>query len=190
MTSFGEGCMGGSVSRPVLALACVMTVLACGGARAGGAGAAGAAGGDAVPESEEAQLSERDAQLEATTFAPDLNVVLLAMTRMPTGIYYRDVEEGTGVPAMPGREVLITYIAYLPDGSEVDRTAPGARPLAFKVGEGQVIRGWDLGVRGMKTGGTRQIVVPSRYAYGARGSPPKVPANAVMIFLVRLDGVR
>jgi FKBP-type peptidyl-prolyl cis-trans isomerase len=187
MTSFDEGCMGGWVSRPVLMLACVTTLAGCGGARAGGTGAPG---GDAAPASEEAQLNERDAQLEATTFAPDLNVVLLAMTRMPTGIYYRDVEEGTGVPAMPGREVLMTYIAYLPDGSEVDRTAPGARPLAFKVGEGQVIRGWDLGVRGMKTGGTRQIVVPSRYAYGARGSPPKVPANAVMVFLVRLDGVR
>jgi FKBP-type peptidyl-prolyl cis-trans isomerase len=187
MTSFDEGCMGSWVSRPALTLACVMTLAGCGGARAGGTGAPG---GDAAPASEEAQLNERDAQLEATTFAPDLNVVLLAMTRMPTGIYYRDVEEGTGVPAMPGREVLMTYIAYLPDGSEVDRTAPGARPLAFKVGEGQVIRGWDLGVRGMQTGGTRQIVVPSRYAYGARGSPPKVPANAVMIFLVRLDGVR
>jgi FK506-binding nuclear protein len=84
----------------------------------------------------------------------------------------------------------MTYIAYLADGTEVDRTASGARPLAFKVGEGQVIRGWDLGVRGMKTGGTRQIVVPSRYAYGSRGSPPKVPPNAVMVFLVRLDGVR
>jgi FKBP-type peptidyl-prolyl cis-trans isomerase len=159
----------------------IATSIACSG------GAAGSS--TPVPASEDASLGARDEQLQATTFAPDLNVVLLAMTRLPTGIYYRDVEEGTGVPAMPGREVLMTYIAYLPDGTEVDRTAPGARPLAFTVGKGEVIRGWDLGVRGMKTGGTRQIVVPSRYAYGSR-SVGKVPANSVMVFLVRLDGVR
>lgn len=181
--------MGGSLGRPARwGVACVLAVAALVLAACGGARAAGAPG--TTPPSEEAELDERDAQLDATTFAPDLNVVLLAMTRMPTGIYYRDVEEGTGVPAMPGREVLITYIAHLADGTEVDRTAAGARPLSFKVGEGQVIRGWDLGVRGMRTGGTRQLVVPSRFAYGSRGTPGKVPPDAVMVFLVRLDGVR
>lgn len=138
---------------------------------------------------EDPLLAVEAGEVERTTFAEELNVVLLAMTRLPTGIYYRDIEVGTGVPAMPGREVLMTYIAYLADGTEVDRTAPGARPLPFKVGEGQVIRGWDLGVRGMRTGGTRQLVVPSRYAYGAR-RVGKVPANSVMVFVVRLDGVR
>lgn len=127
--------------------------------------------------------------VERVTFAEDLDVVLLAMTRLPTGIYHRDIEEGTGVAATAGREVLMSYIAYLADGTEVDRTAAGARPLAFRVGDGVVIRGWDLGVRGMRVGGTRQLVVPSRYAYGVRGSG-KVPPNAVMVFVVRLDGVR
>ncbi|MCC7002878.1 MAG: FKBP-type peptidyl-prolyl cis-trans isomerase [Gemmatimonadaceae bacterium] len=149
-----------------------------------------------APATEEAPVPLEDpalaapvGEVERTTFADDLNVVLLAMTRLPTGIYYRDIEEGNGVPAMPGREVLMTYVAYLSDGKEVDRTAPGARPLAFKVGEGQVIRGWDLGVRGMKTGGTRQLVVPSRYAYGSR-EVGKIPPNSVLVFVVRLDGVR
>jgi FK506-binding nuclear protein len=134
-------------------------------------------------------LAVEQGEVERTEFAPDLNVVLLAMTRLPTGIYYRDMEEGTGVPASPGREVYMTYIAYLANGTEVDRTAPGARPLLFKVGEGTVIRGWDLGVRGMRTGGTRQLVVPSRYAYGTK-EVGKVPANSVMVFVVRLDQVR
>ena len=155
----------------------------------GGAARSASSGSDASIASEQETLNERDTQLEATTFAPDLNVVLLAMTRMPTGIYYRDIEAGTGVPAMPGREVLMTYVAYLADGTEVDRTAAGARPLAFEVGKGTVIRGWDLGVRGMRTRGTRQLVVPARYAYGSR-AVGKVPANAVMVFIVRLDGVR
>jgi FKBP-type peptidyl-prolyl cis-trans isomerase FkpA len=177
--------LASSSLRPLMRAAIAAMSVAAG-ACGGGTGAAASA---PTPAAETAALDARDEQLQATTFAPDLNVVLLAMTRLPTGIYYRDVEEGTGVPAMPGREVLMTYIAYLPDGTEVDRTAPGARPLAFTVGEGQVIRGWDLGVRGMRTGGTRQIVVPSRYAYGSR-AVGKVPANSVMVFLVRLDGVR
>ena len=128
-------------------------------------------------------------EVERTVFAEELNVVLLAMTRLPTGIYYRDIEEGTGVLASPGREVAVTYMAYLANGTEDDRTAPGARPLLFRVGDGVVIRGWDLGVRGMRTGGTRQLVVPSRYAYGTR-RVGKVPPNAVMVFVLRLESVR
>lgn len=148
--------------------------------------AAACAAATPAPELESAATQ---GEVERTTFADDLNVVLLAMTRLPTGIYYRDIEEGTGVPATAGREVLVSYVAMLPDGTEIDRTAPDARPLAFKVGEGIVIRGWDLGVRGMRVGGTRQLVVPSRFAYGPRGTA-KVPPNSVMVFVMRLDGVR
>lgn len=155
----------------------------------GGAGAAAGAGAAPAPAVAEPALASTEGDVERTTFAEELNVVLLAMTRLPTGIYYRDMEEGTGTPATPGREVLVSYVANLPDGTEVDRTQPGARPLAFKLGEGIVIRGWDLGVRGMRVGGTRQLVVPARYAYGPRGTA-KVPPNSVMVFVMRLDGVR
>lgn len=128
-------------------------------------------------------------EVERTLFAEKLNVVLLAMTRLPSGIYYGDIEEGTGVRVSPGRDVQMTYIAYLADGTEVDRTAPGDGPLAFRIGGGTVIRGWDLGVRGMRAGGTRQIVVPSRHAYGSN-AVDHVPANSVMVFMVRLERVR
>lgn len=121
------------------------------------------------------------------TFADELNVVLLAMTKHPAGVYYRDMELGTGAVAITGREVAVTYIAYLPDGTEVDRTS--STPLTFELGKGTVIRGWDLGVRGMKVGGTRQLVVPARLAYGRR-AVGKVPANSAMVFLMRLDAVR
>jgi FKBP-type peptidyl-prolyl cis-trans isomerase len=155
----------------------VLSVVVCMGCASGG----GAAGDGAV--------AGRQGEVERTVFAEELNIVLPEMTRSSAGIYYREIEEGTGVPASPGREVYVTYIAYLADGTEVDRTAPGARPLLFKVGEGIVIRGWDLGVRGMRTGGTRQLVVPSRYAYGNR-AVGNVPPNAVMVFVIRLDRVR
>ena len=121
-------------------------------------------------------------------FAEALNVVPLAMERHPAGLLWRDIEVGTGTPAMPGREVRMTYIAYLPDGTEVDRTPPGRPPLAFTLGNGTVIRGWDLGVRGMKVGGTRQLVIPPRLAYGAR-SVGRIPRNATLVFVVRLDRV-
>ena len=134
-------------------------------------------------------LAVTQGEVERTVFAEELDVVLLAMTRLPPGVYYRDIEEGTGARASPGREVFMAYIAYLANGTEVDRTARGDGPLVFKVGEGTVIRGWDLGVRGMRTGGTRQLVVPSRYAYGSK-AVGKVPANSVMVFVVRLDRVR
>jgi FKBP-type peptidyl-prolyl cis-trans isomerase len=151
-----------------------------------------AANGAPVPEESrdlaDPMLAVPQGEVERTVFAEELNVVLLAMTRLPTGIYYRDLETGKGPSAQPGREVLVTYIAYLADGKEVDRTAPGARPLRFRLGDGVVIRGWDLGVRGMKVGGTRQLVVPPRFAYGARGNA-NVPPNAVMVFVMRLDGV-
>ena len=127
-------------------------------------------------------------ELAGVTFAEDLNVVLLAMTRLPAGVYYRDVEVGTGVPATPGREIAITYLAYLPDGRQVDRTPPNGPPLRFVLGNGIVIRGWDLGIRGMKVGGTRQLVVPARLAYGRR-AVGEVPPNATLVFLVRLDKV-
>ncbi len=121
-------------------------------------------------------------------FAEALNVVPLAMERHPAGLLWRDIEVGSGPPAMPGREVRMTYIAYLPDGTEVDRTPPGRPPLAFTLGNGTVIRGWDLGVRGMKVGGTRQLVIPPRLAYGAR-SVGRIPPNATLVFVVRLDRV-
>jgi len=158
----------------------------------GGRTASSAASGAPVPEESrtlaDPMLEVPQGEVERTVFADELNVVLLAMTRLPMGIYYRDIETGKGPSAQPGREVLVTYIAYLANGKEIDRTAPGARPLRFKLGEGVVIRGWDLGVRGMKVGGTRQLVVPPRFAYGARGNA-NVPPNSVMVFLMRLDGV-
>ena len=166
--------------RRVLLFATGSLLVAC--------GARGPVREAAAPEGDRS-LAVTQGEVERTAFADDLNVVLLAMTRLSTGIYYRDIEEGTGVPAASGREVSVSYIAYLANGTEVDRTASGARPLLFKVGEGVVIRGWDLGVRGMRRGGTRQLVVPSRYAYGTK-QVGRVPANSVMVFVLRLDAVR
>ena len=157
------------------------------GCRAAAPGAAVADGIEGVAVAEAAAGGEAS-PVAGVVFAEALNVVPLAMERHPAGLLWRDIEVGTGTPAMPGREIRITYIAYLPDGTEVDRTPPGRPPLAFTLGNGTVIRGWDLGVRGMKVGGTRQLVIPPRLAYGAR-SVGRIPPNATLVFVVRLDRV-
>ena len=176
-----------SFSAAVPALLVVTLLAGCGGAM-GGASTSASTVATVGPASAPSSAS-RAGEVERTTFADALGVVLGAMTRLPSGVYYRDIEEGAGIPAMTGREVLVSYVAFIANGTEVDRTAPGTRPIVFTMGDGVVIRGWDLGIRGMRKGGTRQLVVPSRYAYGSR-TVGLIPANAVMVFLVRLDGVR
>jgi len=146
------------------------------------------AGGPVGSVVAEAPTAGEATAVDGIVFAEALNVVPLAMERHPAGLLWRDIEPGTGTPASPGREVRMSYIAYLPDGTEVDRSPPNGPPLAFTLGNGTVIRGWDLGVRGMKVGGTRQLVVPPRLAYGAR-AVGRIPANATLVFVVRLDRV-
>ena len=182
-----ERCFAQRFGRSVIVrsgvIAIALVAAACGGTR-------GAASTPATPDGV-ALVDERIVSADewaGVTFADDLNVVLLAMEKHPAGLYYRDIEVGTGTVATVGREVWVRYIAYLPDGREVDRTAPGGAPLQFQLGKGTVIRGWDLGVRGMKVGGTRQLVVPARLAYGRR-AVGKVPANSPMVFVMRLETV-
>lgn len=128
-----------------------------------------------------------DRQLAATTFAPAAEVNLSAMTLHPRGYYYRDVQEGTGALGEAGRDVQISYVLRLPDGRVVDAARP-EDPLRFRVGDRKVIAALDEAVRTMRAGGTRQLVVPPRLGYGARGAGP-VPGNAILVMLVRLERV-
>jgi FKBP-type peptidyl-prolyl cis-trans isomerase FkpA len=126
---------------------------------------------------------------QRTTFAPELSVDLAKMRRLPSGVYVRDIEVGTGAIAAPGREVAFGYILYLADGREIERSEAAGPQLRFTIGEGQVIRGWDTGLRGMRAGGTRLLVVPARLGYGSEGTV-QVPPNAVLVFVISLDAVR
>lgn len=128
-----------------------------------------------------------DRRLATTNFAPAAEVTLSAMTLHPRGFYYRDVQEGTGQLGEAGRSVQISYVLRLPDGRVVDAARP-EDPLRFRVGDRQVIVALDEAVRTMRAGGTRQLVVPPRLGYGARGAGP-VPGNAILVMLVRLERV-
>ncbi len=105
------------------------------------------------------------------------------------GLQYVDVTVGTGDTAVAGKTVDVTYTGKLDDGTVFD-TNEGKAPLTFQLGTGQVIKGWDEGVAGMKVGGERQLTIPAALGYGAQGFPPKIPANATLHFDVKLVAVK
>ena len=97
-----------------------------------------------------------------------------------------DLVVGTGTEATKGDKVKVHYVGTLPDGKEFDSSRKHGEPFDFQLGAGEVIKGWDQGVAGMKIGGKRKLTVPSSLGYGSRGSPPVIPANATLLFEIEL----
>ena len=125
------------------------------------------------------------------TYAPALNVTLAQFTKTPSGLYLRDDTVGTGTTASVGQTVEVRYTGWLTDGTQFDSNADaGDSPLTFPLGTGRVIRGWDEGVAGMRVGGVRTLVIPPKLGYGSTGSMPDIPPYSVLVFRVRLLGVR
>jgi FKBP-type peptidyl-prolyl cis-trans isomerase len=101
------------------------------------------------------------------------------------GLYYSDLVEGTGKVAERGKRVTVHYTGWLENGKKFDSSV-GRRPFTFVLDAGDVIRGWDVGVQGMKVGGKRQLHIPYSMGYGANGMPPVIPPYAKLIFEVEL----
>ncbi len=98
-----------------------------------------------------------------------------------------DVTVGTGTEAVSGKKVTVNYVGTLTDGTKFDASADHGQPFSFTLGAGQVIKGWDQGVLGMKVGGKRNLVIPPELAYGAAGTPGgPIPANATLKFEIEL----
>ena len=97
-----------------------------------------------------------------------------------------DIKAGSGATAAKGDAVEVHYTGWLTDGQKFDSSKDRGRPFGFTLGKGQVIRGWDDGVQGMKIGGTRKLVIPGNLAYGSRGVPGVIPPNAELTFVVEL----
>lgn len=124
----------------------------------------------------------------AAQFDPSLGVVIAEMTRTRNGAYYRDVSVGSGPLATRGSQVNMRYSLYLPDGTLIEG-GPNDPPITVELGRGEVIRGWDEAIPGMRVGGIRKIVVPPELAYGRQGAG-RVPPNTVLVFDVQLTSTR
>lgn len=111
--------------------------------------------------------------------------------KTPSGAEYWDLKEGTGATASAGKAVSVHYTGWLAsNGKKFDSSVDRGQPFMFQLGAGQVIKGWDEGVSGMKVGGKRQLRIPPELGYGARGAGGVIPPNATLIFDVELLGVK
>ncbi|AYO82650.1 MULTISPECIES: FKBP-type peptidyl-prolyl cis-trans isomerase [Methylobacterium] len=125
----------------------------------------------------------------AMTAAANAEIVTL-----PSGLKYQDEVVGTGPEPKAGQQVTVQYTGWLDEGGKKGKKFDSSRdrnqPFSFPLGAGQVIKGWDLGVATMKTGGKRTLIIPPELGYGARGAGGVIPPNATLIFDVELLGAK
>ena len=111
-----------------------------------------------------------------------------------SGLQYDDSKVGEGAEATAGQHVTVHYTGWLRNddgstGAKFDSSKDRNDPFQFSLGAGQVIKGWDEGVQGMKVGGARRLTIPASLGYGARGAGGAIPPNAILIFDVELLAV-
>lgn len=107
-----------------------------------------------------------------------------------SGLEYIDLVVGTGREAGNGDTATVHYTGWLQDGTQFDSSVDRGQPLSFRIGAGQVIKGWEEGVSGMKVGGKRKLMIPPHLGYGGRGAGSVIPPNAKLTFDVELLNLR
>jgi peptidylprolyl isomerase len=143
-------------------------------------------------------IGDQSSQTQPTTTVTQENNTLIKSDTMskanvvttPSGLKYVELVEGTGETPETGKTVNVHYTGTLEDGTKFDSSRDRGQPFSFKIGIGQVIKGWDEGVMTMKVGGRRQLIIPSELGYGARGAGGVIPPNSTLIFDVELLGVK
>ena len=101
-----------------------------------------------------------------------------------------ELKAGSGAEAVDGKMVKVHYTGWLTDGTKFDSSVDRGMPFEFQLGAGQVIQGWDQGVKGMKVGTKRKLTIPSELGYGSRGAGGRIPPNATLVFEVELLDVK
>jgi peptidylprolyl isomerase len=109
----------------------------------------------------------------------------------PKNFAIKELEEGTGAEAKKGDKVTVQYVGVGYDSEkEFDSSWSRNEPFTFTLGAGEVIKGWDQGVEGMKVGGRRELLIPGELAYGAEGRPPSIAPNETLVFVIDLLSVK
>ena len=140
--------------------------------------------GNATPTAIAAPISSPNSPNSPQTMTAE-NLVTTA-----SGLQYLDLTVGTGASPEKGQTVTVHYTGTLSNGQKFDSSLDRNQPFSFKIGVGQVIKGWDEGVATMKVGGKRQLIIPPDLGYGARGAGGVIPPNATLNFEVELLGIK
>ena len=127
---------------------------------------------------------------KAATTAPGGAPTLTNPTVTASGLKYQDEVVGTGATATAEKKVTVHYTLWLPSGKKIQSSKDAGQPFTFTLGLGQVIKGWDEGVAGMKVGGKRLLYLPTALAYGARSPSADISANSDLVFEVELLAVQ
>ena len=107
-----------------------------------------------------------------------------------SGLKYVDLLEGSGATPQRGQTVTVHYTGTLTNGKKFDSSVDRGRPAEYKIGVGEVIKGWDEGIMSMKVGGKRKLIIPANLGYGPMGRPPNIPGNSTLLFDVELLGAK
>ncbi len=107
-----------------------------------------------------------------------------------TGLKFKDITKGEGTRPRPGQTVVVHYTGWLTNGQKFDSSVDRGQPFEFVLGSGNVIKGWDEGVKSMYIGGKRRLLIPPSLGYGAKGAGDSIPPNANLIFEVELLKVK
>lgn len=135
------------------------------------------------PPSEAAAISSSSAPIPSNLIAMDNNDKIVTTD---SGLKYVEITEGDGAAPQTGQTVYVHYTGTLENGDKFDSSRDRNQPFSFKLGVGQVIKGWDEGLSTMKVGGRRKLIIPADLGYGARGAGGVIPPNATLIFDVEL----
>ena len=130
--------------------------------------------------------TDEDKPIETNNKAEKENKDMGDSVTTASGLKYIDIEEGNGETPNVGQTVVVHYTGTLEDGTKFDSSRDRNSPFSFKIGIGQVIKGWDEGVGTMKPGSRRQLIIPPELGYGQRGAGGVIPPNATLIFDVEL----
>jgi peptidylprolyl isomerase len=154
-----------------------------------GCGSDGSSTTSSSASTEEAAAPKQsdESSKEKTKTAPTVTVPKGAP---PKKTETKDLEKGTGATAKAGDVVAVNYVGVnYKTGKEFDASWGRGEPFIFTLGAHEVISGWDEGIEGMKVGGRRELIIPPNHAYGSTGSPPTIPPNETLVFVVDLEAL-